>query len=135
MIKRKPEKEMTPQNAERCPLAHPNHGEQVVAVEEATQSLAVNVWSSISIMQVPLACLKTRRDNVHMGMVNKQATSWTVPSALKTGVAASPFVISQSNALKVRAKLKMFLKMIRHVKPSMAKSPDTPCQPSCACPV
>ena len=59
-----------------------------------------------------------------MGMVNKQATSWTVPRALKTGVAEPPFVISQSNALKVRAKLKMFLKMIKHVKPSMARSPN-----------
>lgn len=96
-----------------------------MAVEEATQSLAINVWSSISIMQVPVACLKTRRDDLHMGMVSKQATSWTVPRALKTGVAASPFVISQSNALNVRAKLKIFLKMIKHVKPSMAKSPGT----------
>ena len=93
-------------------------------MEEAAQPLAVDICSCISILPVTVACSRARGDDLHMGMVNKQATSWTVPRALKTGVAEPPFVISQSNALKVRAKLKTFLKMIKHVKPSMAKSPD-----------
>jgi hypothetical protein len=49
-----------------------------------------------------------------------------LPRALKIGRACVELATSQSNAFHVRAKLKKFLKMIMHVKPSMARSPVFP---------
>ena len=56
-------------------------------------------------------------------MLSRQATSCTVANALNSGVAWVWFSINQSKALNVSAKLKMFLKMIMHVNPSIARSP------------
>lgn len=66
-----------------------------------------------------------RGGDIHMGTLSAQTTTCTAPRALKTGVALVPLVTSHSYALKVRAKLNMFLKMIMQVKPSMARSPVT----------
>ncbi len=57
-------------------------------------------------------------------MLLQHTTTCTAPRALKMGVALDLFVTSQSNALSVRAKLKMFLKIIMQVNPSMARSPN-----------
>jgi hypothetical protein len=58
-----------------------------------------------------------------MGMLSRQTPSWIQARVLNRGVALVPAVTSQSKAFRVRAKLKMFLKMIMQVKPSIAKSP------------
>ena len=61
--------------------------------------------------------------NVHIGMLSRQTTSWTDARMLNRGVALVFIWTSHSKALSVKPKLKMFLKMIMQVKPSIAKSP------------
>ena len=61
--------------------------------------------------------------DLHRGILVRQTTACTMPSALKSGVALLRFWTSQSKALKVRAKLKTFLKMMVQVNPSIARSP------------
>jgi hypothetical protein len=78
---------------------------------------------SVSVGTLCLSILVSELLNLHIGMLSTQITTCTEPSALNTGVALVEFSISQSYALKVRAKLKKFLKMIWLVKPSMVRSP------------
>lgn len=56
-------------------------------------------------------------------MLSRQTASCTEANTLNSGVALVWFSINQSKALNVSAKLNMFLKMIMHVKPSIARSP------------
>lgn len=53
-----------------------------------------------------------------MGMLSRQITIWMLAIAINAGL--TPLFTSQSYAKKVRIKLKMFLKMSRHVNASTA---------------
>lgn len=63
-----------------------------------------------------------RLAHLHIGMLVRKMTTWI--EAMMTIVHLIPIpVVTQSNAKKVRTKLKKFLKMIIMVNPSIARSP------------
>jgi hypothetical protein len=101
--------------------------QDIVSVEEAPVSLPEDVWRRrrVSFDSVAAVCLVADGEregwSLHIGTLSRQTTTCTLEMTIKTYRVS--LVLTHLKAMKVRPKLKKFLKIRRQVNASMAMLP------------